>query len=97
MNPFLTVCLAVLLFLCNLLYSTYSLKTVREYSLKLSKYKALKEENLKLKASIERLLNIRDLERYAVRRGFKPFSWEEFVIYVLTEPSGKGRSKKRRR
>ncbi|MDQ7038890.1 MAG: hypothetical protein Q9N26_06800 [Aquificota bacterium] len=97
MNPFLMVAVGVLLFLGNLLYSAYSLKVVREHSLKLNRYKTLKEENLKLKADIERLLNIKDLERYAVRRGFRPFSWEEFVIYVLTEPSGKGRSRERRR
>jgi hypothetical protein len=97
MNPFLAVGLGFLIFLGNLLYSSYSLKVVREHSRKLSTYKALKEENLRLRAEIEKMLNIRELERFALKRGFRPFSWEEFVIYMLREPSGKDRPKRRRR
>ncbi len=97
MNPFLAVGLGVLIFLGNLIYSSYSVKVLKEHSEKLSRYKSLKEENLKLKAEIEKMLNLRDLERYAVKRGFRPFSWEEFVAYILREPSERGRPMKRRR
>ncbi len=97
MNPFYAVGLALLIFLGNMLYSAYSIKVLKEHSEKLSRYKSLKEENLKLKAEIEKMLNIKELERYALRHGFKPFNWEEFAIILFKEPSGKGRTKKRRR
>ncbi|EDP75767.1 hypothetical protein [Hydrogenivirga sp. 128-5-R1-1] len=97
MNPFLAVGLGVLIFLANMLYSAYSIKILKEHSQKLSTYKSLKEENLRLRAEIERMLNIKELERYALRRGFKPFNWEEFALILFKEPSKKGRTKRRRR
>lgn len=97
MNLFIVVGIAVLIFLGNMIYSTYSIKVLKEHSEKLSTYKSLKEENLKLKAEIEKMLNIKELERYALRRGFKPFNWEEFAIILFKEPSKKGRTKKRRK
>ncbi len=97
MNPFLAVGLGVLIFLANMLYSAYSIKVLKEHSQKLSTYKSLKEENLRLRAEIEKMLNIKELERYALRRGFKPFNWEEFALILFKEPSKKGRTKKRRR
>ncbi len=97
MNPLLAIGLALLIFIGNLIYSACSLRIVKEHSEKLSKYKALKEENLKIRAEIERMLNLRELERYALRKGFKPFSWEEFALFILREPSGRDRSKKRSR
>jgi len=97
MNPFLAVGVGVLIFLGNLLYSAYSIKVLKEHSRKLSTYKSLKEENLRLRAEIEKMLNIKELERYALRRGFKPFNWEEFALILFKEPSKKGRTKKRRR
>ena len=89
--------MGVLIFLANMLYSAYSIKILKEHSQKLSTYKSLKEENLRLRAEIERMLNIKELERYALRRGFKPFNWEEFALILFKEPSKKGRTKKRRR
>ncbi|RLJ70675.1 hypothetical protein BCF55_0956 [Hydrogenivirga caldilitoris] len=97
MNPFLIVGLGLLIFLANMLYSAYSIKVLREHSQKLSTYKSLKEENLKLRAEIENILNIRELERYALKQGFKPFNWEDFALILFKEPSEKGRTKKRRR
>ncbi len=97
MNPFLIVGIALLIFLGNMIYSAYSIKILKEHSEKLSRYKSLKEENLKLKAEIEKMLNIKELERYALRKGFKPFNWEEFAIILFRETSKKGQSKKRRR
>ncbi len=86
---------AILLFGGNLLFSIYALDTLKEHSQKLRLYKSLKEENLKLRASIEKLLNVKELRKYAFRKGFRPFDWEELVIYIITEPSEKGRTKKR--
>ncbi len=97
MSPFLLVGLGVLILLANMIYSAYSIKVLKEHSQKLSTYKSLKEENLRLRAEIERMLNIRELERYALQRGFKPFNWEEFALILFKEPSKKGRSRKRRR
>ncbi len=97
MNPFLAVGLGVLIFLANMLYSAYSIKILKEHSRKLSTYKSLKEENLRLRAEIEKMLNIKELERYALRRGFKPFNWEEFALILFKEPSKKGRTRKHRR
>ncbi len=95
MNPLLAVVLALLLFLGNMLYSAYSVKVLKEHSKKLRLYKHLREENLKLRARIEEFLNIKELERYALKKGFKPFNWEEFVIYIVTEPSEKDRTRKK--
>jgi hypothetical protein len=97
MNPFILLLTAVLLFIGNMIYSAYAVKVLKEHSDKLKEYKSLKEENLKLKAQIEKMLNIKELERYALRRGFKPFNWEEFAIILFKEPSRKGRTKKRHR
>ncbi len=91
MNPFLAVAVGVLIFLGNMIYSAYSIKVLKEHSEKLKTYKSLKEENLKLKVQIERMLNIRELERYALRHGFKPFNWEEFAI-ILFQRTFKERS-----
>jgi len=97
MNPFGVVAIALLIFIGNLIYSAYSVKVLREHSRLLSTYKDLKEENLKLRAEIERMLNVRELERYAIRHGFRPFSWEEFALILFTEPEEKDRSKERGR
>ncbi len=97
MNPFLVVGLGVLIFVGNMIYSAYSIKVLKDHSRKLKEYKSLREENLKLKAEIEKILNVKKLERDALRRGFKPFNWEEFAIILFTEPEGKGRTKKRRK
>ncbi len=97
MNPFLTVGIALLIFLGNMIYSSYSIKVLKEHSRKLTEYKSLKEENLRLKAEIEKMLNIKKLEQYALRRGFRPFNWEEFAIILFKEPSGKDQPKKRRK
>ena len=96
MNPFLAVGLGVLIFLANMIYSAYSIKVLKEHSEKLSTYKSLKEENLRLRAEIERM-HVKELERYALRRGFRPFNWEEFALILFKEPSKKDRSRKRRR
>lgn len=97
MNPFLVVGIALLIFFGNMLYSAYSIKVLKEHSDKLSTYKSLKEENLKLRAQIEKMLNIKELERYALQRGFKPFNWEEFAIILFKESSKRDRTRKRRR
>lgn len=97
MKPFVVVGIALLIFLGNMIYSAYSIKVLKEHSEKLSRYKSLKEENLKLRAQIEEMLNIKELERYALKRGFKPFNWEEFAIILFKEPPKKGRTKKRRK
>ncbi|HHJ63482.1 MAG TPA: hypothetical protein ENJ61_01095 [Aquifex aeolicus] len=97
MNPFIVVLIALLIFIGNMIYSAYSVKVLREHSRMLSTYKNLKEENLKLRAEIERMLNVRELERYAVRHGFRPFNWEEFALILFTEPEEKDRSRKRGR
>jgi len=97
MNPLLAVVLALLLFFANMFYSAYSIKVLKDHSNRLKLYKHLREENLKLKARIESFLNIKELERYALKKGFKPFNWEEFVIYIVTEPSEKGRTRKKSR
>jgi hypothetical protein len=97
MNPFLILLIALVIFIGNLFYSVYSIKILKDHSLKLSAYKSLKEENLKLRAEIEKILSVKELERYAVRRGFKPFNWEEFAIILFREDGGKDRSRKRRR
>ena len=94
MNPFVVVGVALLIFLGNLLYSAYSLKVLKEYSEKLSRYKSLKEENLKIRAEIERLLNLKELERYALKRGFRYFNWDEFVLYILREPPERDQPKR---
>jgi len=95
MNPFAVVGFAVLLFLGNMIYSAYSIKILREHSKKLSLYKSLKEENIRLRAEIERMLNVKELEKHAIRHGFKPFNWEEFALILLTEPEEKDQSRKR--
>ncbi len=97
MNPFVAVGIALLLFLGNMIYSAYSVKLLREHSRKLSTYKKLKEENLKLRAEIERMLNVKELERYAVRHGFRPFNWEEFALILFTEPEERDQPRKRRK
>lgn len=97
MNPFFLIAVGIFLFLINFLYSSYSLKVLKEHSHKLTEYKKLKDDNLKLRAQIESILNAKELERYALRHGFKPFSWEETVLFLLTEPSRKGQSKKPRK
>jgi len=97
MKPFYAVFIGVLIFIGNMVYSTYSVKVLKEHSQKLTRYKKLKEENLKLKAEIEKILNVKKLERYALRQGFKPFSWEEFALILFKESPRKGRTKKRRR
>ena len=97
MNPVLLITIGVLFFLVNFFYSSYSLKILQEHSHKLTKYKMLKDENLKLRAQIENILNIKELERHALRHGFKPFDWEETVLILLTKPSRKDQPKKLRK
>ncbi len=97
MNPFLIVLIALVIFLGNLFYSVYAIKILKDHSQKLSSYKSLKEENLKLRAEIEKMLSVKELERFALKRGFKPFNWEEFAIILFKEPSEKGQPKKRRK
>jgi len=97
MNPLLIVIIALVIFLGNLFYSVYAIRVLKDHSTKLSTYKSLKEENLRLKAEIEKMLSIEELERYAVRRGFRPFNWEEFAIFLFKEPSKKGQPRRRRR
>lgn len=92
----MVVGLSVSLLVGNMLFSSYSIKLLKEYSAKLSEYRKLKEENLELRAKIEKELNLKDLERYALRKGFKPFRWEEFVL-ILIELSEKDRTKKLRK
>jgi len=94
MNFFLAFSLGVLILLGNMLYSLYSIKVMREHSQKLREYKSLREENLRLRGEIEKILNVKELERYAIRRGFKPFDWEEFVLPLFKEPSGTDHTRK---
>ncbi len=95
MNPFIVVLIALIIFVGNLFYSVYAIRVLKEHSEKLSLYKSLKEENLRLRAEIEKILSVEELERYALSRGFKPFNWEEFALMLFKEPSRKGRTKGR--
>ncbi len=88
---------AFLLFILSLLYSSYALKVSREHARKLTELKHLKEENLRLKASIEKMLNIKAFKRWAVKHGYEPFDWEKFVLEDFIKPSKRGQSKGRRR
>ena len=97
MNPFMIVFIALVIFLGNLFYSVYAIRILKDHSAKLSTYKSLKEENLRLRAEIEKMLSIEELERYAIKRGFKPFNWEEFAILLFKEPSERGQPRKRRK
>ncbi len=97
MNPFIITFLAVIVFLGNMIYSAYSVKVLREHSKKLKEYKSIKEENLKLRAQIEKMLNVKELERYALRYGFKIFNWEEFALLIFRESSEKDQPRKHRR
>ena len=95
MNPFLVVLIALIIFLGNLFYSVYAIRVLKDHSQKLSLYKSLKEENLRLRAEIEKILSVEELEKYALSRGFKPFNWEEFALTLFREPSKKGRTRGR--
>lgn len=89
--------MSVALLLASLLYSSYALKVSKEHTRKLTELKSLKEENLRLRAEIEKMLDIKEFKRWALRHGYQPFNWEKFVLEAFTEPSRKGQSKGRRR
>ncbi len=80
---------ALFLFLINAIFSAYAVKVLKEYSENVKTYKKIREENLKLRVEIEKMLNMEKLEEYAKRKGFKEFSWEEFVIHVIFEEDKK--------
>ncbi len=83
--------------LAGLLYSSYALKVSKEHARKLTELKRLKEENLRLKAEIESMLDIEGFKRWALRHGYKPFDWEKFVLDRFTKPSRRGQSRERRK
>jgi hypothetical protein len=72
--------LSLLLLFINLLYSSYAVKTARDYARKVSMLKKERERGLILRAEIERLINYPVVKNYAEDKGFSPVDWNRIKV-----------------
>ncbi|SHK42361.1 hypothetical protein [Thermocrinis minervae] len=80
------IVLSIFLFVVNLLYSTYALRTSNMYSEKLRRLQKERDTHLLLSSRIESLVGYKSLQEFAKVHGFKPVDWGD--VSFLQETSG---------